>query len=120
MAADGLRVLALAYRRWPALPASHHPAALESELIFLGFVGFIDPPRREVKEAVALCKSAGITPVMITGDHPATARAIARELGILLIRHGEVSTPFELNRRSLFTLRQVQCEQTSNIIWPDQ
>ncbi|TSA53733.1 MAG: calcium-translocating P-type ATPase, PMCA-type [Nitrosomonadaceae bacterium] len=96
MAADGLRVLALAYRRWPALPASHHPAALESELIFLGFVGLIDPPRSGVKEAVALCKSAGITPVMITGDHPATARAIAHELGILVDSGGGVMTGAEL------------------------
>jgi Ca2+-transporting ATPase len=96
MAADGLRVLALACRRWPALPASHHPVELESELVFLGFVGLIDPPRSGVKEAVALCKSAGITPVMITGDHPATARAIARELGILVDGGGGVMTGAEL------------------------
>ena len=96
MAAGGLRVLALAYRRWPALPASQHPAELESELIFLGFVGLIDPPRSGVKEAVALCKSAGITPVMITGDHPATARAIARELGILVDGGRGVMTGTEL------------------------
>jgi Ca2+-transporting ATPase len=83
MGADGLRVLAFACRRWPALPDSTNPDAVEAELVFLGFAGLIDPPRSEVKEAVAQCKSAGITPVMITGDHPATARAIARELGIL-------------------------------------
>jgi len=87
MAADGLRVLAIASRHWPALPHSHYPDELERELVFLGFVGLIDPPRHEVKEAVAQCKSAGITAVMITGDHPATARAIARELGIL--HHGD-------------------------------
>ncbi len=96
MAADGLRVLALACRSWPVLPASHHLVELESELIFLGFVGLIDPPRSEVKEAIALCKSAGITPVMITGDHPATARAIARELGILIDGEGGVMTGAEL------------------------
>jgi Ca2+-transporting ATPase len=96
MAADGLRVLALACRSWPALPVSFHPAELESELVFLGFVGLIDPPRNEVKEAVALCKSAGITPVMITGDHPATARAIAHELGILVDSGGGVMTGTEL------------------------
>ncbi len=96
MAADGLRVLALACRSWPALPVSFHPAELESELVFLGFVGLIDPPRSEVKEAIALCKSAGITPVMITGDHPATARAIARELGILVDGGGGVMTGAEL------------------------
>ena len=87
MAADGLRVLAIACRYWPTLPASEQHEELESELVFLGFVGLIDPPRREAREAVSLCKAAGITPVMITGDHPATARAIARELGIL-VGHG--------------------------------
>ena len=96
MAADGLRVLAIASRRWPALPASERPDELESELVFLGFAGLIDPPRSEVREAVSLCRSAGITPVMITGDHPATARAIARELGILVDGDGRVMTGAEL------------------------
>ncbi len=96
MAADGLRVLALACRSWSTLPVSFHPAELESELVFLGFVGLIDPPRNEVKEAIALCKSAGITPVMITGDHPATARAIAHELGMLVDSGGGVMTGAEL------------------------
>ena len=98
MAADGLRVLAIAYRHWPALPASEQPDELESELIFLGFVGLIDPPRSEARGAVSLCKSAGITPVMITGDHPATARAIARELGILVNDDSRVMTGVELER----------------------
>jgi len=88
MAADGLRVLAFAYRRWPALPDGMPHVAVETELVFLGFAGLIDPPRGEVKAAVAQCRSAGITPVMITGDHPATARAIARELGILADQEG--------------------------------
>ena len=83
MAADGLRVLAFACRRWPTLPDPSQNEALEQGLVFLGFAGLIDPPRAEAKEAVAQCISAGITPVMITGDHPATARAIARQLGIL-------------------------------------
>ena len=96
MAADGLRVLAFAYRRWPVLPDSIHPASVEKELIFLGFAGLIDPPRSEAKAAVALCRSAGITPVMITGDHPATAHAIARELGILNNGDGRVMTGVEL------------------------
>jgi Ca2+-transporting ATPase len=79
MAARALRVLALAYRSLP-----HDGATLteERELIFAGLVGMIDPPREEVKEAVRKCHEAGIRPVMITGDHPATALAIARELHI--------------------------------------
>jgi Ca2+-transporting ATPase len=98
MAAEGLRVLAFAYRSWPELPVTQNPEELESELVFLGFVGLIDPPRLGVKEAVALCKSAGITPVMITGDHPATAGAIARELGILLDNDKGIMTGPELAR----------------------
>lgn len=83
MASEGLRVLAVAYRAWAAIPSEPTPEEAERELIFLGFVGLMDPPREEAAEAVALCKSAGITPVMITGDHPATARAIAGRLGII-------------------------------------
>ncbi|MDO8263700.1 MAG: calcium-translocating P-type ATPase, PMCA-type [Gallionella sp.] len=98
MAADGLRVLAFAFRRWPALPDGVRPDELESELVFLGFAGLIDPPRGEVKEAVEQCISAGITPVMITGDHPATARAIASQLGILAGSDARVMTGAELAR----------------------
>jgi len=98
MAANGLRVLAIACRSWPALPGSEQPDELEHNLVFLGLIGLIDPPRHEAKEAVSLCKSAGITPVMITGDHPATARAIALELGILDDSAGRVMTGAELAR----------------------
>jgi Ca2+-transporting ATPase len=79
MAARALRVLAMAYRE--GLDPSHRNHE-ERELVFAGFCGMIDPPRDEVKEAVKRCHEAGIRPVMITGDHPATAIAIARELGI--------------------------------------
>jgi Ca2+-transporting ATPase len=96
MAANGLRVLAFAYRNWAALPESEQPDDLERDLTFLGFVGLIDPPRSEAKQAVSLCKSAGITPVMITGDHPATAKAIAYQLGILAEENGRVMTGAEL------------------------
>jgi Ca2+-transporting ATPase len=82
MAADGLRVLALGTRRWAEAPAAVTPEAVEGELTLLGLVGLIDPPRDEAREAVETCRTAGIVPVMITGDHPLTAQAIARRLGI--------------------------------------
>ena len=80
MAASGLRVLAFATRRCRTLPQSLD--RLEAGETFLGLVGLMDPPRSSAREAVALCRSAGIHVVMITGDHPATARSIALELGI--------------------------------------
>ena len=83
MAADGLRVLAVGLRRWAVLPASVSSESVERDLTLLGFVGIMDPPREEAREAVATCRAAGIVPVMITGDHALTARAIARRLGIL-------------------------------------
>jgi P-type Ca2+ transporter type 2C len=82
MARLGYRVLGLAYRSWSTLPHTISHNTMESDLTFLGLVGLIDPPRPETFESVKLCKSAGITPVMITGDHPATAMAIAERLGI--------------------------------------
>lgn len=82
MAAEGLRVLALAYRQFPENPQSVAGGLRETELCFLGLVGLMDPPRAEAQQAIALCRTAGITPVMITGDHPATALTIAVRLGI--------------------------------------
>lgn len=83
MSADALRVLAVAYKQIDEVPESPTSEELENGLTFMGLVGMIDPPRPEAKEAVAICRRAGIRPVMITGDHVATASAIARELGIL-------------------------------------
>ena len=84
MAAAGLRVLGVAYRVFPESEAVEATlvAQAEASLTILGLVGIIDPPRGEVREAVAVCRSAGIRPVMITGDHPLTAMAIAEQLGI--------------------------------------
>ncbi len=93
LAARGLRVLAFAERRVDVLPAGIADA--ESDLTFLGLVGLMDPPREEAADAVAECLAAGIVPVMITGDHPATARAIAERLGIL-DRGGRVVSGVEL------------------------
>jgi Ca2+-transporting ATPase len=87
MAAEGLRVLAFGVRYWNALPEPVNPDSVESELLLLGLVGLMDPPRAEAQGAVAQCKTAGIIPVMITGDHPLTARTIATRLGI--IRDGD-------------------------------
>jgi Ca2+-transporting ATPase len=99
MAANGLRVLGFGVRRWQSLPAELTPDVVERELEFLGLVGLIDPPRSEAQAAIATCKSAGIVPVMITGDHPATAAAIARRLG-LLGSNGELLTGPELEALS--------------------
>ena len=82
MSRDALRVLAIAYKEIDTLPTEPSSQALESDLIFLGLLGMIDPPRPEAKVAVATCLRAGIKPVMITGDHVVTATAIAREIGI--------------------------------------
>jgi Ca2+-transporting ATPase len=93
LAARGLRVLAFAERRLDTLPSDIEEA--EGDLTFLGLVGLMDPPREEAAQAVAECLAAGIVPVMITGDHPATARAIAERLGIL-DRGGRVVSGIEL------------------------
>ena len=82
IAATGYRVLVLAMKQIDAMPADITASAMESDLCFLALVGLIDPPRDEAAQAVAECIDAGVTPVMITGDHPATALAIARRLKI--------------------------------------
>ncbi|MBQ4153057.1 MAG: calcium-translocating P-type ATPase, PMCA-type, partial [Oscillospiraceae bacterium] len=89
MANDALRVIAVGYKALDALPTEATPEALENGLTFLGLIGMIDPPREEAKAAVATCIKAGIRTVMITGDHIATASAIARELGIM--REGDLA-----------------------------
>ena len=83
MADKALRVLAAAKRNWNAVPEDVTPENLEQDLCFVGLTGMIDPIRPEVKAAIAECRSAGIRPVMITGDHKDTAVAIARDLGII-------------------------------------
>ena len=89
-AREGLRVLAVAYRTLKPqdkdLPSSirdYSPEVIEKDLTFLGLIAMQDPPRKEVKEAVELCHSAGIKIVMITGDYGLTAESIARKIGII-------------------------------------
>ena len=83
MGNKALRVFAVAFKEYSAAPEVYDSASLEYDMIFIGLTGMIDPVRPEVKDAIVECRSAGITPIMITGDHINTAKAIARELGIL-------------------------------------
>lgn len=97
MAKRALRVLAVAYKETSTVPKG--TALTESALVFTGLIGMIDPPREEAKEAVSVCKRAGIKPVMITGDHITTACAIAKQLGILE-GHDKAITGTELSAMS--------------------
>ena len=99
MADKALRVLACAERVWDTEPASSEPEHLEADLCFSGLCGMIDPVRPEVKAAIVECRSAGIRPSMITGDHVDTAIAIAKELGILEGGHKAI-TGAQLNEMS--------------------
>lgn len=83
MGNKALRVFAAAYKTYDSEPQAYEPDALECDMTFIGLTGMIDPVRPEVKDAIVECREAGITPIMITGDHINTAKAIARELGIL-------------------------------------
>ncbi len=83
MGNKALRVFAVAYKKYSSAPATYDSESLEFDMIFIGLTGMIDPVRPEVKDAIVECRGAGIKPIMITGDHINTAKAIARELGIL-------------------------------------
>jgi len=120
LAAKGKRVLAYAFQIVPVLPSPFIYEEVEKNLKLAGLVALIDPPREEVKSAIAECKTAGIKPVMITGDHPATAKAIAREIGILE-EHDLAITGAELHQLDEITFS----EQVENIavyarVSPDQ
>ena len=105
MAQEALRVLAMAYKEIDHIPTKEEMKNIENELIFVGMVGMIDPPREEAKKAVEKCKTAGIKTVMITGDHKITAIAIARKLGILE-NDEEAITGAELEEMSQEELEQ--------------
>ena len=125
MADRALRVLAAAKRDWSSCPERQGPDVLETELCFIGQTGMIDPVRPEVKAAIVECRSAGIRPIMITGDHVDTATAIAKELGILedgmraitgseLDRMNEAEFEQELQRISVYA--RVQPEHKTRIV----
>jgi len=111
LASLGLRALAVAYRDLPAGPAPEEPQQAERELVWAGLLGLEDPPRPEVLPAIRLCRRAGIRVIMITGDHRATAEAIARRLEILR-PGGKIITGQEMNnmddRELLRQIGQVQ------------
>lgn len=125
MADRALRVLACAKREWREAPRSSEPDNLERELCFMGLCGMIDPVRPEVTEAIAQCRSAGIRPIMITGDHVDTAVAIAKELGVLTdgtraITGAELSEmddeQFEQAFRGISVYARVQPEHKTRIV----
>ena len=96
LAAEALRTLGIAYRVFPkeAFDVTDVDESVEEDLVFLGLIGMIDPPRDEAKDAVARTRAAGIRPIMITGDHPITAAVIAEELGI--VEHGRALSGAEI------------------------
>jgi Ca2+-transporting ATPase len=113
MASNGIRVLGVGYRGLADLPEIEHPGTVERELVFLGLVGMIDPARPEAKDAVARCRTAGIRTIMITGDHPDTARYIAADLGITT-PDGRVVTGIELEKMSDEHLKKALREDGTN------
>ena len=125
MADKALRVLAAAARWWKSEPTEFSPETLEQELCFIGLTGMIDPVRPEVKAAIEECRSAGIRPIMITGDHVDTAVAIARELGILKDASEAVTgsaldamddEEFERRFRDISVYARVQPEHKTRIV----
>ncbi|MGI9544372.1 MAG: cation-translocating P-type ATPase [Cyclobacteriaceae bacterium] len=125
LAQKGMRVLTFAYRYLDKIPEPLTAAQIERDLKFVGLVGMIDPPRSEVKAAIAECRTAGIHPVMITGDHPVTAKAIAQEIGILkpgdlLVTGAEMEkvSPEALDERveKIAVYARVTPEQKLNIV----
>lgn len=106
IAGEGLRTLGFALRIWDAVPESLIPEEIEADLALVGLVGMLDPPRPEASESVALCRTAGIHPVMITGDHPLTAAVIARRVGII----GEEETESVITGKELQPLTLEELE----------
>ncbi len=108
LAQRGMRILGVACRAFEAVPEDPGAESLEQELVFVGLAGMIDPARPEVKNAVGTCRTAGIRPIMITGDHPLTARYIASELGIST--NGKVYTGQDLEKLEMGALEEAVSE----------
>ena len=112
MAKKALRVLGSAWRDLDdAAPADLTSDAVERELVFIGLTGMYDPPRPEAKDTLAKCRAAGIRVVMITGDHPDTAKAIARELGIASAADAAIAG-VDLDKMSDDELRQASAQES--------
>lgn len=107
MAESGYRVLGYAIKKLHELPEELNPESIEYGLICVGIAGMWDPPRGEVKEAIRVCKEAGITPVMITGDHKLTATSIARQIGIIENENDRVLTGRDLEELTETDLRKI-------------
>jgi Ca2+-transporting ATPase len=121
MTADGLRVLGIAMKEFDTMPGHLEPDEVEKDLVILGLVGMIDPPRPEVHDAINTCRNAGITPVMITGDHPLMARVIAEQLGIIMGKSQKIVTGKELSQMSDETFaRDVESIRVYARATPDQ
>ncbi len=126
MASDGMRVIAYGQKYVDQLPPEHDVSAFESELEFIGLAGLVDPPREEAKLAINECQTAGIITVMITGDHPLTAAAIGREIGIINKENQQVITGADLqnketgfldsNVKDISVYARVSPEQKLNIV----
>jgi Ca2+-transporting ATPase len=127
MAGAGQRVIGFAMRTWERMPGDLSSASVEAGLTLVGLAGMLDPPREEARESVMLCRSAGIVPVMITGDHPLTAAAVARRVGILdrdgtdaVITGGELASlsleDFEKRVESIRVYARVAPEQKLKIV----
>lgn len=120
-AQQGKRVLAYAFKLVDTLPEIISIESIETNLKFIGLAAMIDPPREEVIQAIADCHTAGITPVMITGDHPVTAKAIANETGILLHKTDRVITGTELaNFTDEEFEKEIECIKVYARVSPEQ
>lgn len=118
MAEKALRVISFAYKEMPLKEKdSYTEAAAENNLIFLGIAGMMDPPRREIKEAIALTKDAGIKTYIVTGDYGLTAAAVAKNIGLITSKNYEIITGEDLNRISDQKLKKILKDKTKEIIF---